>query len=120
LRRQQAKQFLDVIQGGYWISQGHRKSPAPKKRGQGVLVVTTLNDRSSGQKNPARQSIGKLGNCHNILIVVGHEQINSLSLYDLTQGARESQLRRRRNPVITIGVRFLEDKPIIMATDDEQ
>src|SRR5712691_3753313 len=115
-----AKQFPDSVQGGYRIGQGRRNAAAAQKHRQGVLVLAPLDHRFPGQKGPTGETIAQPGNCQNIGIVGRDQKIDALRFDDLAQGAPEFALRRKRNEIVAIGGRFLENEPIVMAADDEE
>jgi hypothetical protein len=118
-RGQAAKQFFYFIQSGDRVSQRRRDAAAAKKCKQPVLVLTTLYHSFPGQKNATGQAGTQTGDRRDIRLAVRNDEIDTLGPDNPAQSAPESALRCRRNEIIAVGGRFLEDESIVMAADDE-
>src|SRR4030095_8641302 len=109
------KERLDTGQARHGIGQRRRDGPVPQKPAQAALVLACGDRGPSREEQIVAQPVARAGELCHVGVGGWYEEIDALGLQDALQRSNTSGMAGRRNEVVALRLRILQDKLVVMA-----
>src|SRR6266852_7122740 len=109
---------LEAGEAGHGIGQGRRDASGPQEHAQAVLVLARGDRGRSREEQIVAQPVAGAAELAHVAVGGWYEEIDALCLQDALQRTHAPGMTRRRDEVVALRLRILQDELVVVAAEN--